>query len=47
MVWVNTWRVGAFQLPFGGMKSSGVGRETGLNALDAHTEQKAVWYGMG
>ena len=47
VVWVNTWRVGAYQLPFGGMKSSGIGRETGLNALDAYTEQKAIWYGLG
>jgi acyl-CoA reductase-like NAD-dependent aldehyde dehydrogenase len=46
VIWVNTWRVGAMQLPFGGMKSSGVGRETGIHALDAYTEQKAVWLGL-
>jgi aldehyde dehydrogenase (NAD+) len=46
VIWINTWRVGGLQLPFGGMKASGVGRETGLHALDAYTETKAVWLGL-
>jgi aldehyde dehydrogenase (NAD+) len=46
VIWINTWRVGALQLPFGGMKSSGIGRETGIHALDAYTEEKAVWLGL-
>jgi aldehyde dehydrogenase (NAD+) len=28
------------------MKASGIGRETGLHALDAYTETKSVWLGM-
>ncbi|WP_083751295.1 aldehyde dehydrogenase family protein [Saccharothrix sp. ALI-22-I] len=46
VVWINTWRVGSFQLPFGGMKASGIGREGGLHALNAYTEEKAVWLGL-
>ena len=29
-------------MPFGGFKSSGVGREFGRDALSAHTEVKSV-----
>ena len=43
IVWVNTYRMGATVMPFGGMKQSGIGREGGLNALDHYTEEKAVW----
>ena len=42
-VWVNTYRVGAHTIPFGGFKASGIGRETGIDALDAYTEVKSVW----
>jgi aldehyde dehydrogenase (NAD(P)+) len=31
-----------FCIPFGGYKSSGIGRELGLEALDAYTQKKAV-----
>jgi len=47
VVWVNTYRMGAHVLPFGGMKASGVGREMGIDALDAYTEVKSVWINMG
>ncbi|MET0828914.1 MAG: aldehyde dehydrogenase family protein [Microbacterium sp.] len=46
VIWINTWRVGALQLPFGGMKASGIGRETGIHALGAYTEEKSVWLGL-
>jgi aldehyde dehydrogenase (NAD+) len=42
-VWVNTYRVGSHAIPFGGFKASGIGRETGIDALDAYTEVKSVW----
>jgi aldehyde dehydrogenase (NAD+) len=30
-------------VPFGGYGASGIGRESGLDAVDAYTETKAVW----
>ncbi|KAL4706593.1 hypothetical protein ACJJTC_009005 [Scirpophaga incertulas] len=41
-VWVNTYLMGGVQVPFGGYKESGVGRENGLNAVDAYLEVKTV-----
>ncbi|HCE10640.1 MAG TPA: aldehyde dehydrogenase, partial [Oxalobacteraceae bacterium] len=41
-VWVNTHNVIDPGMPFGGFKSSGVGREHGRAALDAYTEIKSV-----
>ena len=39
VVWINTWLLRDLRTPFGGMKSSGVGREGGLEALRFFTEQ--------
>ncbi len=41
-VWINCWLVRDLRVPFGGMKSSGVGREGGLEALRFFTEPKNV-----
>ncbi|AKJ30260.1 phenylacetaldehyde dehydrogenase StyD [Caldimonas brevitalea] len=41
-VWVNTHNIIDPSMPFGGFKSSGVGREHGRAALDAYTEIKSV-----
>jgi len=41
-VWINCWLVRDLRVPFGGMKSSGVGREGGLEALRYFTEPKNV-----
>ncbi|MFK0113600.1 aldehyde dehydrogenase family protein [Streptomyces sp. NPDC091217] len=42
-VYVNTYGAGGgVELPFGGFKRSGYGREKGLEALDAYTETKTV-----
>ena len=41
-VWVNCWLVRDLRVPFGGMKSSGVGREGGDEALRFFTEPKNV-----
>ena len=42
IVWVNTWLLRDLRIPFGGMKSSGVGREGGFNSLEFFTEPKNV-----
>jgi (Z)-2-((N-methylformamido)methylene)-5-hydroxybutyrolactone dehydrogenase len=42
-VWVNAYRVVAPNMPFGGYKASGIGRENGRAVLDEYTETKAVW----
>jgi aldehyde dehydrogenase (NAD+) len=42
-IWINTWRVFSPNVPFGGMKMSGLGRELGIHALDEYTETKAIW----
>jgi phenylacetaldehyde dehydrogenase len=41
-VWVNTHGVLDANLPFGGFKQSGVGREHGRAAIDTYTETKSV-----
>lgn len=43
IVWVNSWLVRDLRTPFGGIKSSGVGREGGWEALRFFTEPKNVF----
>lgn len=42
IVWVNTWLMRDLRTPFGGVKSSGVGREGGFEALRFFTDAKNV-----
>jgi aminomuconate-semialdehyde/2-hydroxymuconate-6-semialdehyde dehydrogenase len=42
IVWVNCWLVRDLRTPFGGVKSSGVGREGGFEALRFFTEPQNV-----
>ena len=41
-VWVNTYLEGPAELPFGGFKQSGLGRENGKAAIEEYTELKTV-----
>ncbi|WP_408011655.1 aldehyde dehydrogenase [Pseudalkalibacillus sp. A8] len=41
-IWVNTYRTTAAQAPFGGFKSSGYGKERGVEALYEYTQVKNV-----
>jgi len=43
IVWVNDWLVRDLRTPFGGVKSSGVGREGGWEALRFFTEAKNIF----
>lgn len=42
IVWINTWLNRDLRTPFGGMKSSGIGREGGFKALDFFNEDKNI-----
>jgi len=46
-VWVNTYNTLHHQLPFGGFKESGIGRELGEAALDSYTQTKTVSIRLG
>ena len=41
-VWINCWMLRDLRVPFGGVKSSGVGKEGGLEALRFFTEPRNV-----
>jgi len=43
IIWINSWLVRDLRTPFGGVKSSGVGREGGWEALRFFTEPKNVF----
>jgi acyl-CoA reductase-like NAD-dependent aldehyde dehydrogenase len=45
MTWVNQIHYGYDELPFGGVKDSGYGKEHGLEALDSYVELKSVVVG--
>ena len=47
MVFVNSSGDAHFGIPFGGYKSSGIGRELGQYALDAYTQTKAIHVNLG
>jgi acyl-CoA reductase-like NAD-dependent aldehyde dehydrogenase len=42
MLWVNSYRVLHWAVPFGGYRRSGLGRENGLEALHEYTRVKSV-----
>jgi aldehyde dehydrogenase (NAD+) len=42
-VWINCYRAVSYMAPFGGYKRSGVGRESGQQAIDAYLQTKSVW----
>ena len=45
--WINTWGESAAEMPVGGYKQSGVGRENGLTTLAHYTRIKSVQVEMG
>ncbi|RTF98301.1 betaine-aldehyde dehydrogenase [Serratia marcescens] len=45
--WINTWGESAAEMPVGGYKQSGVGRENGLTTLEHYTQIKSVQVELG
>jgi acyl-CoA reductase-like NAD-dependent aldehyde dehydrogenase len=45
-VWVNTYRAVSYTSPFGGYKRSGIGRESGVDAVKEFLQVKSVWIAM-
>ena len=45
--WINHYNVTPVELPFGGVKMSGLGRENGRAAIDHYTQLKSVYVAMG
>lgn len=46
-VWVNCYRAVSYMSPFGGYKSSGLGRENGIDAIREYLQTKSVWFNTG
>lgn len=46
-IWTNTWMDGYPELPFGGVKESGLGRELGSNGIEEFLETKTVQMRIG
>jgi len=46
-IWTNTWMDGFSELPFGGMKESGLGREMGRFGIEEYLEIKTVQMRIG
>ncbi|MCT4576097.1 betaine-aldehyde dehydrogenase [Donghicola sp.] len=45
--WINTYNLTPVEVPFGGSKMSGVGRENGRAAIEHYSELKTVYVAMG
>jgi len=45
--WINHYNVTPVELPFGGVKQSGIGRENGRAAMEYYTQLKSVYVAMG
>jgi betaine-aldehyde dehydrogenase len=45
--WINQYNVTPIELPFGGYKASGLGRENGRAAIEHYTQLKSVYVALG
>ena len=45
--WINNYNITPVEIPFGGYKQSGIGRENGLAALEHYTQLKSVYVELG
>lgn len=44
--WINTYNLTPVEMPFGGVKQSGIGRENGKAALEHYSQVKSVYVAM-
>jgi len=47
IVWINEYNVTPAEVPFGGYKQSGIGRENGLQAIEYYTQLKTIYANLG
>lgn len=47
MVWINNYNLAPIEMPFGGVKQSGIGRENSMAAFEHYTQRKAVYVETG
>ncbi|WP_286240618.1 betaine-aldehyde dehydrogenase [Neptuniibacter halophilus] len=45
--WINTWGASPAEMPVGGYKQSGIGRENGIETLKHYTQTKSVYIELG
>jgi betaine-aldehyde dehydrogenase len=45
--WINNYNVTPVEVPFGGNKQSGIGRENGMAAIEHYTQVKSVYVELG
>lgn len=45
--WINHYNITPIELPFGGFKQSGLGRENGKAAIEHYTQLKSVYVNLG
>ena len=45
--WINNYNITPIELPFGGYKQSGLGRENSLAAIQQYTQLKSVYVELG
>lgn len=46
MCWINSYNISPVEIPFGGFKASGFGKENGIAALENYTQLKTVYVDM-
>jgi betaine-aldehyde dehydrogenase len=44
--WINQYNVTPIEMPFGGVKASGIGRENARAAIEAYSQPKSVYVGL-